>query len=160
MWVIHYFTHALVMVDNLCSTCSTLLVSSLSHSLHVCYQKSYKLSPNGLGKSLWDLPWTFSKLSYSWCPLKRVLRLNKNSLESKRSQFWHEVTLNLSFMWVKNNFRSEFTKSHRKKKNLQRIQVYNFICPCSVSGPSWGCYWSACHVLITRLEGVPQAQMQ
>lgn len=119
MWVIHYFTHALVMVDNLCSTCSTLLVSLLSHGLHVCYQKSYKLSPNGLGKSLWDLPWTFSKLSYSWCPLKRVLRLNKNSLESKRSQFWHEVTLNLSFMWVKNNFRSEFTKSHRKKKTYK-----------------------------------------
>lgn len=31
--------------------------------------------------------------------------------------------------------------------------MYNFICPCSVSGPSWGCYWSACPVLITRLAG-------
>lgn len=40
-----------------------------------------------------------------------------------------------------------------KKKSLWSIQVYNFICPCSVSGPSWGCYWSACPVLITRLAG-------
>lgn len=43
--------------------------------------------------------------------------------------------------------------NHREKKSLWSIQVYNFICPCSVSGPSWGCYWSACPVLITWLAG-------